>query len=286
MLYDLDGKPGPEEREVGEAPGYRGSRPVRVGNEASTQHQLDVYGWVVDAAWTLVRSGVALERELWRAVAAFADFVAERWREPDAGIWEVRDAAAHHVHSKLMGWLALDRAVRMADSIRTRASRVERWSVERDALAADIRERGFDPAKGSYVQAYGSNDVDAALLLLPVLEFEPEGSPRVVGTIDAIRRELGAGGPLLYRNRPGNDAPEEGAFLPCSFWLVQALARTGRLEEARQLFDDLCRRSNHLGLFAEEMDPATGEHLGNFPQALTHAALVQAAVAIQEASEG
>jgi GH15 family glucan-1,4-alpha-glucosidase len=288
VLYNLDGKPGTKERVIDQAAGYRGSTPVRVGNDASTQHQLDVYGWVVDAAWALVRSGQTLEREMWRAVTRFADFVAESWKDPDAGIWEVRDTTAHYVHSKLMGWLALDRAVRMAGSNPTRTSRVERWSREKAALAADIRERGFDPVRATYVRAYGSKELDAALLLLPVVEFEEQGSPRISGTIDAIRRELNAGGPLLYRYPPGSDGlgGKEGAFLPCSFWLVQALAMTGRHEEADRLFDQLCARSNDLGLFSEEMDPSTGEHLGNFPQALTHAALIQAALALEATSEG
>jgi GH15 family glucan-1,4-alpha-glucosidase len=288
VLYTLDGKPGPKERVIDHAPGYRGSPPVRVGNDAGTQHQLDVYGWVVDAAWALVRSGRMLEREMWRAVARFADFVAGSWRGPDAGIWEVRDTTAHYVHSKLMAWLALDRAVRMAGSNRARSSRLDRWARERADLAADIRARGFDPRRGTYVRAYGSNELDAALLLLPLLEFEEEGSHRLAGTVDAVRRELSAGGPLLYRYPPGRDGlhGREAAFLPCSFWLVQALARIGKHDEAHGLFDELLARSNDLGLFAEEMDPGTGEHLGNFPQALTHAALIQAALALEAASEG
>ena len=224
---------------------------------------------------------------MWRAVAGFADFVARRWKGPDAGIWEVREVMAHYVHSKLMAWMALDRAVRLAEAHRVRRARLDRWRRERDALAVAVRERGFDPDRETYVRAFGSNELDAALLILPALEFEPERSPHVTGTIRAIRRELGAGGPLLFRYPPGSDGLDgvEGAFLPCSFWLVQALARTGRLEEAHRLFDQLSARSNDLGLYAEEMDPRTGEFLGNFPQALTHAALVQAALALEAASE-
>jgi pentatricopeptide repeat protein len=288
VLYTLDGRPTMKEREVAGAPGYRGSTPVRVGNAASTQHQLDVYGWVVDAAWAVVRSGRPLEAEMWRAVGGFADFVARRWRDPDAGIWEVRNRVFDHVHSKLMAWLALDRAVRIGRSRGVRRSRMKRWARERDALAAEVRERGFDHVRGAYVRAYGSSELDAALLVLPVLEFEEEGSPRLVGTIEAIRRELGAGEPLLYRYPPGSDglSGTEGAFLPCSFWLVRALAAIGRLEEARHLFDEMCARSNDVGLFGEEMDPSTGEHLGNFPQALSHSALIQAALALAPATGG
>ena len=287
VVYSLDGKPQREEREIYRAPGYRKSRPVRVGNQAGTQHQLDVYGWVIDTAWNRLQYGGKPNAAFWSAVRATADFVARTWREPDAGIWEIRKQPDHYVHSKLMAWLALDRALRIAGTRRVRPSRFRHWTAQRDALAADIRSRGFDEHRGTYVRAYGSADLDAAVLILPTLEFEPPDSPRVTGTIDAIRRELSAGGPLLYRYPPGADGVEggEGAFLPCSFWLVQALARTGRLEEAQSLYEDLCSRSNVLGLFSEEMDPSSGEFLGNFPQALTHAALVQAALALQSATE-
>jgi GH15 family glucan-1,4-alpha-glucosidase len=283
VLFTLDGKPGPEEVELADWPGYAGSRPVRIGNGATQQHQLDGYGWVVDAAWLLTKAGHRLYGEAWRAVAAFADQVATTWTEPDAGIWEQRGDPAHHVHSKLMAWLALDRALRIAA---TRGDRNERrsrrWRVERDALAAEVRSRGFDPTRCTYTATYGSSDLDAAVLALPLLGIEPPTSPRVVGTVDAIRRELGAGGPLLHRYPPGSDGLDggEGAFLPCSFWLVQALALTGRPDEAEALLDALLRLGGPLGLFAEEMDPTTRRFLGNHPQALTHAALVQAVLAL------
>jgi len=280
VLYTLDGNPGPREREIPEAAGYRGSRPVRVGNAASQQHQLDVYGWVLDAAWGMVRSGRRLHGETWRGMSGLADFVAESWTRPDASIWEVRGEERHYVHSKLMGWLALDRAVRIARTHGTRRRRVERWQTERDALAADVRARGFDPRRGSYVRSYGAADLDAALLLLPALGFEEPGSPRLHGTVSAIRAEL-ATGPFVYRYHPSEaEAGTEGAFLACSFWLVDALARLGRVGEAAEVFERVLAHANDLGLFAEEMDPATGEHLGNFPQGLTHAALIQAALSL------
>jgi GH15 family glucan-1,4-alpha-glucosidase len=282
VLFTVDGRPGPRESELTGWPGYAASRPVRRGNGAADQHQLDGYGWVLDAAWLLTAAGNRLYDETWRVGAAFADHVATTWTEPDAGIWERRGAPAHHVHSKLMAWLALDRAIRIATARGDRhGRRRQRWVAARDALADDIRSRGFDPAQGAYTGAYGSAELDAAVLLA-VLEFEPPESPRLVGTVDAIRRGLGAGGPLLYRYPPGTDglAGGEGAFLPCSFWLVQALARTGRRDDAMALLDELVALGGPLGLYGEEMDPATGEHLGNFPQALTHAALVQAAQAL------
>jgi GH15 family glucan-1,4-alpha-glucosidase len=287
VLFTLDGRPGPAERQLDGWPGYAGSRPVRVGNAAARQHQLDGYGWVVDAAWLLTDAGHRLYGETWRAVAAFADQVAATWTQPDAGIWEKRGDPAHHVHSKLMAWLALDRATQIAVARGDRRRhRQQRWINARDALAHDIRSRGFHPAQYAYTAAYGSTDLDAAVLVLPLLDIEPPRSPRVIHTVDAIRRELSAGGPLLYRYPPGTDGlgGGEGAFLPCSFWLVQALGRIGRPDEAAALLDELLPLGGPLGLYGEEMDPVTGEHLGNYPQALTHAALVQAALSLTSAA--
>ena len=286
-VLTVHGTPAPAERAVPWA-GFAGSRPVRFGNGARTQHQLDNYGWVVDAMWLLVRAGHGLYRETWRAGAALADEVARRWRDPDAGIWEERGEPAHHVHSKVMAWLALDRALRIAETHRTSPARCRRWQAERDAIAEDVAAHGFDPERCTYVRAYGRDDVDAALLVLPIVGMEPAGSERVAGTIDAIRSELGAGGPLLHRYPPGTDGLEgtEGAFLPCSFWLVQALAATGDVDAAHALFDELVALGGPLGLFPEEVDPASRSMLGNYPQALTHAALVQAALAIRDASGG
>jgi GH15 family glucan-1,4-alpha-glucosidase len=285
VLYTIYGKPGPREFEFFDVTGYRGSKPVRVGNAARHQHQLDVYGWVLDAAWLLYRSGHGFHGGVWRALSRFADFVARRWRDPDAGIWEVRGKRAHYVHSKLMAWLALDRALRISQSQRTSAARVRLWTTQRDALQAEIRREGYDHALGSYVRAYGTKDLDAALLILPILDFDDRAPGRVAGTIDAIRKELGLDGGLVYRYRPGADGLDgrEGAFLPCSFWLVQALGRVGRVTEAIDLFENLLQLSNDVGLFPEEIDPVTKQHLGNFPQAFTHATVVQAALAIQEA---
>jgi GH15 family glucan-1,4-alpha-glucosidase len=284
VLYTLYGKRAPEEREIHDVPGYDGSRPVRVGNAARHQHQLDVYGWVIDAAWLLSRES-RLHAETWRAVSGFADFVAETWRAPDAGIWEVRGDPAHYVHSKLMAWLALDRAIRLGRSYHLRTTRLHRWRQEKAAIAKQVRAEGFSGARNTYVRSYGSHELDAALLLLPILEFEESGSPRTVGTIKAIQQELDAGDGLLYRYPPGADGlgGREGAFLACSFWLVQALARVGPLEQAKELFDHLQGYANDAGLFSEEIEPTTKRLLGNHPQALTHATVVQAALAIEDA---
>ncbi|MEU7656056.1 glycoside hydrolase family 15 protein [Micromonospora taraxaci] len=283
-LLTVHGRHVPAERELPGWPGYLDSLPVRMGNDAVRQHQLDGYGWVIDAAWAFAQAGHRLYAETWRAVRGFADVVADCWRQPDAGIWEVREPA-QHVHSKLMGWLALDRALAIADTHPLPERQRRRWQEARDAIAAEVRMRGFDPTVGSYVRTYGSRDLDAALLVLPLLGVDPTDSPRVRGTIDAIRDRLSAGGPLLYRYPAGRDGlpGTEGAFLPCSFWLVQGLASTGRRREAVELFQAIVDYASPLGLYAEEVDPATGAHLGNYPQTLTHAALIQAALAIRDA---
>jgi GH15 family glucan-1,4-alpha-glucosidase len=288
VLLTLHGKHPGAERALAGWPGYAASRPVRVGNGAADQHQLDGYGWVVDAAWLLTEAGHDLSSEAWRATAGFADRVARRWREPDAGIWEIRDDAQQHVHSKLMAWLALDRALRIAETRRLRPRRRRDWNEQRTAIAQSLRDFGFDEARGSYVRSYGSRELDASLLVLPLLGIEAPDSPRVHGTIDAIARELDAGGPLIYRYPPGRDGlpGAEGAFLPCAFWLVQALAKTGRIAEAADRFTALLDLATPLGLYAEEMDPSSHAHLGNYPQALTHAALVQAALALRDATRG
>ena len=283
-VLTLDGRRVPAERELTNWPGYADSRPVRFGNAAGGQRQLDVYGWVMDAAWLLTRAGHSLYAETWRSLASSADLVATRWRDPDDGIWEERHPHTHHVHSKLMAWLALDRAIRISAGRRTPTRKRRRWAQARDALAADVLANGFDDRRNTFVRAYGSDELDAAVLILPLLGFEPVGSPRVTGTIRAIRRELDAGNGLLYRYPPRSDGLPggEGAFLPCSFWLVQALAATGQQEEAGELLDQLLTMGGPLGLFAEEIDPRTLIQLGNFPQALTHAALVQAVLAMHD----
>ena len=286
VLLTLHGKHARPERTLEGWPGYADSAPVRVGNGAADQHQLDGYGWVLDAAWLLSRADQPLNSEAWRAVRGFADRVCERWREPDAGIWEIRGDPQHHVHSKLMAWLALDRALRIADTHRLSKRRRRRWRTERDAIAEQVRDHGFSDSRNSYTRSYGSDELDAAVLVLPLLGLEKTDGARVRDTIDAVQRDLDAGGLLLYRYAPGNDGlpGTEGAFLPCAFWLVQALAKTGRVAEAAARFSALLQLATPLGLYAEEMDPIGHEHLGNFPQALSHAALVQAALALRDAA--
>jgi GH15 family glucan-1,4-alpha-glucosidase len=282
-LLTLHGKHCRGERVLEGWPGYAESRPVRVGNGAAAQHQLDSYGWVIDGAWLLARAGHRLSSETWRAMRGFADLVAREWRERDSGIWELRGGPRHNVHSKLMAWMALDRALRIADTHRISARQRERWQAEREALRQDVLANGVDSERGVYIRSYDSRELDAALLVLPLVGIDPPDSDRVRATIDAIAGDLGAGGPLLYRYPPGHDGLPggEGAFLPCSFWLVQALAAAGRVDDAESRLAALVELANPFGLYAEELDPSSGEHLGNFPQALTHAALIQAALAVR-----
>jgi GH15 family glucan-1,4-alpha-glucosidase len=284
-LLTLHGRHAGAERTLEHWPGYADSRPVRMGNGAAHQHQLDTYGWVLDAGWVLTRAGQHLDSETWRTLASFVDHVVARWRAPDAGIWEIRGDMQQHVHSKLMAWMALDRGLRLAETHRVTNRRRRRWIAARDAIATEVRSCGFSTARNSYTRTYGSDDVDAAVLVLPLLDIEARDSPRVRGTIDAIRRELDAGSPLLYRYPPGRDGlpGTEGAFLPCAFWLVQALAAIGQVDEATDRLCALTDLASPLGLYAEEMEPTTLRHLGNYPQALTHAAHVQAALALRDA---
>jgi GH15 family glucan-1,4-alpha-glucosidase len=285
VVLDIHGRRVRDECTLADWPGYRHSRPVRVGNLAATQHQLDVYGWVLDAGHRLDAAGHRLFSETWRVLAGHADFVAEHWTEPDSGIWEIRAAPRHYVHSKVMAWAALDRAITLSRAHRTRTRRVRRWRTTRDAVREQVMQAGFDEERGTFVRAYDDRGADAALSLVGVLGFDSPDAHGMVRTLAAIRSELSAGGPLLYRYRPGDDGLEggEGAFLPCSFWFAQALAAAGLIDEASDMLAAVSRRGGELGLFPEEVDPSTGDALGNYPQALSQSSFVRAAIALRDA---
>jgi len=284
VLYTLDGTPGHRERELRDVSGYRGSLPVRISNEAFRQHQLDVYGWVVDTAWHLDQPVARLDSRSWALVGSLVDFVAGHWHEPDAGIWERRDERRHHVSSKLLAFVALDRALRMSKQRRVRPERLRKWEDARAALRADVMTNGWSETICSYVSWYGSDEVDASLLLLPMSELEPQGSERVRQTIDAVMDRLLLPGARVLRYAEGLDgAAQEGAFLPCSFWLVDALARCGRLPEAKRFMDQALGLAGELGLMGEEVQRQASEMLGNYPLALTHSALVLAALSLEHA---
>jgi GH15 family glucan-1,4-alpha-glucosidase len=279
VLYRLDGSERASEHELSKLAGYRGSRPVRIGNGARDQVQLDVYGAVMEAIWLYARAVGRLDGDTGREVARIADYVEKHWHDKDNGIWEVRAERAHYIQSKGLCWVALDRACALgaAGLIPDRSAR---WRAAADELKAWVDEHGWDEELQSYVRAPDLREVDASMLTLPVLGYESE---RMDATIAAVDRELREG-PYVYRYR-GDDgiAGEEGAFLTCSFWLADAYARTGRLDDARALMDELVGLANDVGLYSEEIDPRTGAFLGNFPQALTHLALINAAVTITQA---
>ncbi|MBV9003750.1 MAG: glycoside hydrolase family 15 protein [Solirubrobacterales bacterium] len=262
--------------------GYRGSVPVRTGNDAAGQLQLDAYGELVNLTWRWHRRGHSPGDDDWRFLVSLIDLAAEGWRQRDCGIWEWPGDPDHFVHSKVLCWSALDRGIRLADECMRRAP-TRRWKRARDELRKTIERRGYDRKRGVYVQAFDRPELDAALLLLPTVEYVDWGDERMLRTVDAIREDLDAGGGLLYRYRRDDGLPgQEGAFLSCSFWLVECLARGGRPQDAREVFDKAIARANHLGLFSEEVDPGTGQLLGNFPQGLTHLAHISAAVALAE----
>ena len=279
VLYRLYGGESSTERTLG-FEGYRRSAPVRVGNAAVDQLQLDVYGDVFQTAWLYAGSGRAIDRDIGRRLAAMADLVCDLWHRPDSGIWEVRSPPVHFTQSKMMCWVALDRALRLAEEGKIPDVHTPRWRVEAAAVRAFVEDQCWSETQGSYVRSAGGDELDASLLLGVIFGFtEPRGR-RARSTIDAIRRGLGRG-PFLYRYSGEDGLPgEEGAFLTCSFWLVEALARSGQGAAAADLMEELLGLANDVGLYAEEVDPETGEFLGNFPQGLTHLALVNAAVAV------
>jgi GH15 family glucan-1,4-alpha-glucosidase len=282
VLYRLNGRAEAEERSLPLA-GYRRSQPVRIGNGAAGQTQLDLYGEVLDAAAELARFGGTLDRDEGNRLAEIADYVSRVWRERDAGMWETRSAPAHFTQSKMMCFVALDRACALAEHGLLRGD-TARWSRERERIREFVETHCYDGHRRTYTRSAEEDILDGALLLGVIARYDDPRSSRLRGTVDAIRRELGRG-PLVHRYLGEDGLPgEDGAFLACSFWLAEAYARQGRLDEASALMDELVALANDVGLYAEEIDPGTGDFLGNFPQALTHLALINAALAIAEAA--
>ncbi len=288
IMYGLAGERRLTEVELDWLPGYEGSRPVRIGNAASAQRQLDVFGEVMDALLQAREAGLPLDPEAWALQRALLEHLEGIWEEPDEGIWEMRGPRRHFVHSKVMAWVAFDRAIKTVERTELDGP-LDRWRALRARIHADVCARGFDEERRAFTQSYGSAALDAATLLIPLVGFLPPDDPRVLGTIDAVVDELVEDGLVLrYRTEVAGDGlpPGEGAFLPCSFWLVDALAVTGRPKEAVVLFDRLLALTNDVGLLAEEYDPQAGRLVGNFPQAFTHVALVSSALLLDDAAAG
>ncbi|MGW4346243.1 glycoside hydrolase family 15 protein [Streptomyces sp. NPDC004690] len=288
IMYGLAGERRLPEFELPWLPGFAGSAPVRIGNDAVLQRQLDVYGEVMDTLSLARRSGLSPKPHIWSMQRALLDFLREAWREPDEGLWEVRGGRRHFVHSKVMVWVAADRAVRTLEEEPQLRGDLAGWRALRDEVHQEVCEKGYDPRRGTFTQSYGSRELDAALLLIPRVGFLPPDDPRVTGTIDAVRAELGEGG-LVRRYSTDTAAVDglpggEGTFLVCSFWLADALHMTGRTKEAEELFERLVGLANDVGLLAEEYlvddGSGAGRQLGNFPQAFSHIGLVNTALAL------
>ncbi|GAA3384681.1 glycoside hydrolase family 15 protein [Streptomyces racemochromogenes] len=287
IMYGIAGERRIPETELPWLRGYAGSAPVRIGNAAVDQLQLDVYGEVLDALHLARASGLASERHAWQIQLSLLDFLERNWRRPDEGLWEVRGPRRHFTHSKVMAWVAADRAVRTLENAPHMPGDIERWRAMRDEVHRDVCEKGYDPERGTFTQYYGSRELDAATLLIPRVGFLPPDDPRVIGTVDAVREELGSSGLIRRYSTEGPSVDglpgDEGTFLACSFWMVDALHMTGRTKEARELFEKLLAVRNDVGLLAEEYDTRSGRQLGNFPQAFSHVGLVNTAIALSAA---
>ncbi|MDT0432078.1 MULTISPECIES: glycoside hydrolase family 15 protein [Streptomyces] len=282
IMYGLAGERRLPETELPWLDGYEHSRPVRTGNAAVRQRQLDVYGEVIDSLRVAREAGLDDKPHAWNLQLSLLGFLESAWREPDEGLWEIRGERRHFVHSKVMAWVAADRAVRTLEENPQLPGDADRWRTMRDAVHAEVCERGYDPERNTFTQYYGSQELDASVLLIVRTGFLPTDDPRVVGTVDAVRAELASDGLVRRYSTEGASVDglpgEEGAFVVCSFWLVDALLRTGRREEAEELFEELLSLRNDVGLLAEEYDTVAGRQLGNFPQAFSHIGLVNSAV--------
>ena len=282
IMYGVKGERRLDEFEISWLPGYENSKPVRIGNAASNQFQLDVYGEVLGAMYVAHRAGIETNEADWKLQAALMNFLESKWEEPDDGIWEVRGGRRQFTHSKMMAWLAFDRAVKLIEHCDCAgAEHLERWGKIRDEIHRQVCEQGYNAQKKAFTQFYGSDQLDASLLMMPLTGFLPPSDGRVVTTVEAIQRELMQDGLILrYRTERNNvdGLPgSEGVFLPCSFWLADCLQLMGRTSEARELFERLLELRNDVGLLSEEYDPKAKRQLGNFPQAFSHVALVNTA---------
>ncbi|MFB8243429.1 glycoside hydrolase family 15 protein, partial [Kitasatospora purpeofusca] len=289
IMYGIAGERELTESALDWLPGYEGSQPVRVGNGAAGQLQLDVYGEVVEALHLAHMTGLVRNDHAHHLQLRLIEYLEDHWTEPDEGIWEVRGPRRHFVHSKVMAWVAVDRTIKLLEQTPEDApagGQLERWRELRDTIHRDVCDKGYDPGRNTFTQYYGGKELDASLLLIPQVGFLPPDDKRVIGTIEAIQRELSTEDGFVLRypthDESGNNVDglsgHEGAFLACSFWLADDLAMIGRVQEARELFDRLLSLRNDLGLLAEEWDPRLKRQVGNFPQAFSHVPLIDTAL--------
>jgi GH15 family glucan-1,4-alpha-glucosidase len=285
IMYGIHGERLIPEHELSYLAGHRDSRPVRVGNGAFDQTQLDVFGELLDAAARIAELGIEIDSQYGAFLADVADRAVLRWRDIDEGIWEVRSGAGHFLYSKLMNWVALDRAVKLADRLGVDdEERVARWAKHRDEIRTAILDDGWSDTAGAFTQAFGRDDLDASVLMMAIVDFLPADDPRMRATIEAVAERLTDEHGFVYRYLNEDGLPGgEGTFGICTFWLATCLARAGEVDRAQSLFGRMAGCANDVGLLAEEVDPANGELLGNFPQAFTHIGLIHAALAIAEA---
>jgi GH15 family glucan-1,4-alpha-glucosidase len=278
-MYGIDGRRELPEQQLDHLEGYRGSTPVRIGNDAAAQLQLDIYGELVDSIYLYNKHGTPISHDAWEDLRRIVEWVCDNWDQADEGIWETRGGRQHFTYSRLQCWVAVERALRIATTRGLPANR-PRWEQARDRIYGQIIASGWNPSRRAFVQHYDTRVLDASLLLMPLVKFLAPTDPRWLLTLDAIGQEL-VSDSLVYRYNveasPDGLRGAEGTFSMCTFWYVEALARAGRLEDARLVFEKMLTYANHLGLYAEEIGP-TGEQLGNFPQAFTHLALISAAV--------
>jgi GH15 family glucan-1,4-alpha-glucosidase len=289
IMYGLAGERRLTEWEVDWLPGFAGSRPVRVGNGAQGQLQLDVYGEVMALLYRARKGGIPEDDAAWALQREMLTKLEKLWHRPDAGIWEIRGEPRHFTFSKVMSWVAFDRTIRSAEEFTLNDAPLDRWRVVRDEIHADICRNGWNAEIGSFTQSYGATDLDASLLLLPLFDFLPGDDPRIRGTVEAVERHLLEDGFVLrYRTASSIDGlpAGEGAFLACSFWLAEAYMAIGRLDDARRMFERLLGLCNDVGLLAEEYDPRSGRQLGNVPQAFSHVALVTTAIRLADKLQG
>jgi GH15 family glucan-1,4-alpha-glucosidase len=288
IMYGIAGERRLTEWEVPWLPGYEGSCPVRIGNAAHQQLQLDVYGELLDALYACHRYGLESSPFAWQLQKKLLEYVEKIWERPDCGIWEVRGEPRHFTFSKIMCWVAFDRAIKSVEHCGLEGPS-DHWKELRRRIAEQIIENAYDPKRNTFVQYYGARDLDASLLLIPQLGFLPPDDPRVRGTIEAVERELMQDGLVCrYPSHPDADGlpPGEGVFLPCSFWLANSLCLIGRRDEGIALFERLLTLSNDLGLMSEEYDPKAKRLLGNFPQAFSHTAIIKTAAHLAEIETG